>query len=43
MQFFGQFGTVHEAQAGIEILWFVKVVDEAPTGGMEQPALFPER
>jgi hypothetical protein len=43
MQFFGQFGTVHGAHAGIEILWFVKVVDEAPVGGTVQPALFPER
>jgi len=43
MQFFGQFGTVQGAQAGIEILWFVKVVDEAPVGGMLHPALFPER
>jgi hypothetical protein len=43
MQFFGQFGTVQGAQADIEILWFVKVVDEAPVGGMAQPALFPER
>jgi hypothetical protein len=42
-QFFGQFGNVHGAQAGIEILWFVKLLEKAPTGGREQPALFPER
>jgi hypothetical protein len=43
MQFFGQFGTVQPAQAGIEILWFVKVVADAPIGVMPQPALFPLR
>jgi hypothetical protein len=43
MQSLGQFGTVQGAQAGIEILWFVKVVEKAPVGGMAQPALLPER
>jgi hypothetical protein len=40
MQFFGQFGTVQAAQAGIEILWFVKVLETAPMGSLPQPALF---
>jgi hypothetical protein len=40
MQFDGQFGTVQAAQAGIEILWLVNVLDEAPMAGMPQPALF---
>jgi hypothetical protein len=40
MQFEGQFGTVQAAQAGIEILWFVNVLDTAPNGARPQPALF---
>jgi len=40
IQFFGQFGTVEGAQAGIEILWFMNVVAVAPIGGLPQPALF---
>ncbi len=43
MQFFGQFGSVQGAQAGIEIRWFVNLVDEAPLGAIEHPGLFPER
>jgi hypothetical protein len=40
MQFLGQFGTVHGAQAGIENLWFVNVVWFAPIGDRPQPGLF---
>lgn len=40
MQFRGQFGTVHGAQAGIENLWFVNDVVTAPMGGRPQPGLF---
>jgi hypothetical protein len=39
-QFFGQFGTVHGAHAGIAMRWFVNVPDAAPMGGLPQPMLF---
>jgi hypothetical protein len=44
MQSRGQFGTVHGAQGAMGNLWFVNVVEFAPSGAFPQPGLFlPDR